>query len=115
MSEPTWIELLRQACASSSQSAVAARIGYSAGALSAVLAGKYGGNLDRVQQAVEGALMDSVVDCPVIGELPRQKCMEHQRTPLMRTNPSRIALYRACRGGCPNSLIKSGQADKETS
>lgn len=103
--KPAWIEVLRAACQASTQTVVAERIGYSAGALSSVLAGSYKGNLDRVQQAVEGALMNSSVDCPVIGDLPRQRCIEHQRTPFTPTNPSRVALYRACRGGCVHSLI----------
>lgn len=110
-----WIEVLRAACAASSQSAVAARIGYSAGAVSAVLSGTYNGNLERVQQAVEGALMASTVDCPVIGDLPRQRCVEHQRTPFTPTNPMRVRLYHACRSGCAHSLIKAGvPSGKET-
>lgn len=109
-----WLDVLRAACASSSQTQIAERIGYSGGAVSAVLAGSYKGSLDRVQQAVEGALMNSTVDCPVIGDLKRERCIEHQRTPLITSNPSRVALYRACRNGCPHSLIKTGGAGKET-
>lgn len=103
----TWLDVLAAACTAGTQAQIAERIGYSPGAVSAVLAGTYKGNLDRVQLAVEGALLNSVVDCPVIGELPRQRCIEHQRTPFTPTNPSRVALFRACRGGCPHSLIPS--------
>lgn len=101
----TWLDMLRQACDAGTQTQIAERIGYSAGAISSVLSGTYKGNLDRVQQAVEGALMNSTVDCPVVGDLPRQRCIEHQRTPFTPTNPSRVALYRACRGGCAHSLL----------
>lgn len=112
---PAWIDVLRLACrAPSTQAQIAERIGYSAGAVSSILAGTYKGNLDRVQQAVEGALMNSSVECPVIGDLPRQRCVEHQRTPFTPTNPSRVALYRACRGGCPHALI-AGKPGKEAS
>ncbi len=106
--EPAWVNLLREACALGSQSEVAKSIGYSPAVVSSVLKSSYKGDLKRVQMAVEGALMHHSVDCPVIGELPRQRCVEHQRTPLMTTNPSRIALYKACRAGCPHSLIGKG-------
>lgn len=115
MTDPNWIEVLREACRSSSQSAVASRIGYSASALSAVLSGTYAGNLERVQRAVEGALMNHSVDCPVVGDMPRQRCVEHQRAPKAATNPMRVALYHACRSGCPHSFIQpAGRAGKET-
>lgn len=114
MTELSWVTALREACAASSQLQVAARIGYSAAVVNAVLAGNYSGNLERVQRAVEGALMAMTVDCPVIGELPRQRCIEHQRTPFTATNPARVALYRACRGGCPHALTAS-KAVKEIS
>lgn len=106
MNEP-WIETLRQACAGSSQAAVAKRIGYSPTVVNQVLKGGYPGDLQRVQRAVEGALMGITVDCPVIGDMPRQRCIEHQRSPFRATSHMAVQLYDACRGGCPNSLIKS--------
>lgn len=101
----TWIDLLREACAASSQKAVAGRIGYSPATLSQVLSGTYKGDLSRVQAAVEGALMQASVDCPVIGELPRQRCIEHQRAPFAPTNPMRVQLYAACKT-CPHRITK---------
>lgn len=112
MSE-TWIETLRAACAVSTQSAVSERIGYSAAVVNQVLKGTYKGDLRRVQKAVEGALMGSVVECPVIGLIPQQKCIEHQRAPFRITSPHAVQLYRACRNGCINSLIKAGDTGKE--
>lgn len=112
--DQVWIDVLREACAASTQSQVAERIGYSAGAVSSVLAGTYNGNLERVRQAVEGALMASTVECPVIGEMPRQRCVEHQRTPFTPTNPARVQLYRACRAGCPHAL-GAAKSSKEAS
>jgi DNA-binding transcriptional regulator YdaS (Cro superfamily) len=109
-----WIEVLRQACAASNQPTVARRLGYSTSVVNQVLKGAYKGDLRRVQRAVEGALMGSTVECPVVGQIPRQRCVEHQRAPFRITSPTAVQLYHACRGGCPNSLIKAGDAGKET-
>ncbi len=103
MSAQDWIEALRTACAASSQPAVAGRIGYSTAVVNAVLKGSYKGDLKRVQQAVEGALMGSTVDCPVLGEIPRQRCVDHQRAPFTATNPMRVQLSRTC-PTCSNNL-----------
>jgi hypothetical protein len=111
----SWIEVLRAACAASTQPAIAARIHYSTTVVNQVLKGSYKGNLQRIERAVQGALMGSVVDCPVVGSIPQQKCMEHQRAPFRATNHMAVQLYNACRGGCPHSLIKVGTTDKETS
>lgn len=93
-----WIDVLKQVSEHSSQSAVATRIGYSAAVVNQVLKGTYKGDLISVEDAVRGALMGAVVDCPVIGEMPRNRCIEHQRrgAHFAPTNPLRIQLYRAC-------------------
>ena len=92
----SWLEALRSACAVSSQPVIAAKIGYSTAVVNAALKGTYKGDLKRVQQAVEGALMGSTVDCPVLGGIPRQRCVEHQRAPFSSTNPMRVQLSRTC-------------------
>jgi DNA-binding transcriptional regulator YdaS (Cro superfamily) len=103
--EPNWITVLRESCEGSSQAAVARRIGYSPTVVNQVLKGRYGGphggDLDAVRKAVEGALMGLSVDCPVIGELPRDRCLAYQRRGFAATNPLRVALTRAC-PQCPN-------------
>lgn len=109
MTEPEWIAVLRAECdRRKSQKLVGDRIGYSASAVNQVLKGKYKGDLKRVQQAVEGALMGRTVECPVIGgELPRERCVEYQRRGFAATNPLRVALSKAC-PTCPN---RSGSAE----
>lgn len=96
-----WKDVLALACQRSTQAAVARRIGYSAGVISGVLKGTYKGDESRVQQAVEGALMGLTVECPVIGELPRNVCLEYQRREFAATNPLRVQLSRAC-PSCPH-------------
>lgn len=105
MSEP-WIEVLRSAVAQSSQTRVARKIGYSNSVISYVLAGTYTGDLKRVQAAVEGALMNAQVECPILGLISRAKCVEIQRRPFTPTNPLNVQLYRACRSGCAHSFLQ---------
>lgn len=99
--EPDWLNVLRAACKARKQNAVAAEIGYSATVVSQVLTGTYRGDLRAVQQKVEGALMGLTVNCPVIGELPRNRCLEYQRQPFAATNHVRVQFSRAC-PSCPN-------------
>lgn len=96
MSTPDWLTVLREACAASTQAAVARRIDYSPTVVNQVLKGNYGGDMNAVQKAVEGALMGLTVECPVIGELPRNRCLEFQRRGFAATNPLRVTLTRTC-------------------
>lgn len=100
-----WIDLLRASCTVTSQAHVARKIGYSQAVVCQVLSGTYNGDLQRVRAAVEGALMNVQVDCPVLGLISRAKCVEIQRRPFTPTNPANVALYRACRSGCPHSFL----------
>ncbi len=58
-----------------------------------------------MQKAVEGALMGMTVTCPVLQEIPANRCLEIQNQPFAATNPVRVRLYHACRSGCPNSRL----------
>lgn len=102
-----WIEVLRAACEAKTQAAVAERIGYSPATVNQVLKGAYKGDLRRVEEAVRGALMGESVECPVIGDLPRQRCIEHQRRAgsFAATNPTRVQLARACKT-CEHAIVR---------
>ncbi len=100
-----WISELRSACTRLGQKEVARRIGYSPAVISQVVNGKYPGDLGRVQAQVEGVLMKRVVDCPMLGEVTLDVCRGHQRRKFSTTNPMRVQMYRACRGGCANSQL----------
>lgn len=105
---PDWVLVLAEECDATSQLKAAGRIGYSTSAVCNVLKRKYGtengfgGDLQAVEQAVRGALLDATVICPVAGELPAHVCLDYQRQPFRSTNAQRVKLYRACRSGCPN-------------
>jgi hypothetical protein len=108
---PDWVLALAKACDESSQSAVAKRIGKSGALVSTVLNKAYGAGLTAVEQVVRGALMSATVDCPAVGEMPADLCITHQRETWSPHNPQRIALYRACRAGCPHSRLGGRDAE----
>lgn len=102
---PDWVLALAEECNGSTQSAVARRLGVSAGLVSGVLAGTYGrkgGDMQRVEEIVRGALMGVQVICPVLGELTRDRCLDEQEQPFRATSAQRARLYHACRRGCPH-------------
>ncbi|WP_347279608.1 XRE family transcriptional regulator [Plasticicumulans sp.] len=108
-----WLEALREACERDGQAAVARRLRATGSTypsptvISQALSGKYTGDLDRLRELVEGALLGASVRCPVIGDLVRNKCLEHQARErrFASANPLYVRLYRACRSGCPHSRL----------
>jgi hypothetical protein len=110
---PDWIITLAEECDRTSQRQVAGRIGYSAGAVNQVLANKYKAPTDRIEQAVRGAYLSAVVNCPASGEIAADRCLEIQRQPWAATNPQRVRLFTACRSGCPHSRINPKPGNEE--
>lgn len=100
-----WLDVLRAACEASSQRDVARRLGYSSTVINQVLTGAYPHGLAKVQAKVEKALMAGTVTCPELGAIPRAQCLAWQRRPFSAANPTAVAVYRACRSGCPHSLL----------
>ena len=100
-----WIDALRVEVRRTSCKAAGQLIGMSATVVSQVLNGRYPGSLENVRQRVEGALLSRTVACPILGDLPRHECMDHQRRPFAATNAQRVKLYQACRNGCPHSRV----------
>jgi hypothetical protein len=54
------------------------------------------GLADAIDADAAGAA--ATVACPVLDDLPRQRCLDHQRQreQFAATNPTRVLLYRAC-------------------
>lgn len=98
--EADWLEALRHACAESTQSAVAKRLGVTAGTVCQVLAGKYAANTSAVEERVRGALMQKTVECPQLGELSAKDCLDWQTKPFAATNSLRVRMFSACKT-CP--------------
>lgn len=93
-----WIKVLRGECTRVGRKRVSIIINYSETVISQVLNGKYPGDLKRVEEKVKGALMGATVDCPVVGEMPRNRCIDHQRRAgsFAATNPTRVQLSQTC-------------------
>ncbi|WP_035056264.1 hypothetical protein [Desulfuromonas sp. TF] len=80
------------------QSRVAAELGYSSGAISQVLSGKYQGDVSNILAKVEEVYGGQFVDCPGLGlEIPLGKCAEWRRKPFAATNPQRVRMFKACK------------------
>lgn len=102
---PDWILSLAEEADRTSGEAAALKIGYSAAVVSNVLRAKYPGALGTVAERVRGALMGQTVDCPVWGDIGRDRCLTEQSLPFLATSSARAQCYRACRSGCPNSRL----------
>ncbi|MFG1207040.1 transcriptional regulator [Xanthobacter flavus] len=102
---PDFIMTLADACARETQAGVARRLGLSGSLLSQALAGKYPGDMAKLEEIVRGALMGEHVTCPVLGEIGRDQCVAEQKKPFTASSSVRTRLYRACRAGCPNSRV----------
>jgi len=103
---PEWIAALAAELDKAGKVApVAARVGYSASALSSVINGSYTGRLAHIQDAVERTLMRDRVKCPVLGTITGEKCERFQRRKTApATNPVSVRLFKACHSGvCPYS------------
>ncbi|PSU49453.1 transcriptional regulator [Photobacterium frigidiphilum] len=105
-----WIEALKTECEQHGQAEISRRIGYSKAVISQVLNGKYSnGNIERVRERVEGALLGKTVDCPMLGDITLDVCQSHQNRKFSVTNPMRVQMYRSCRSGCPHSSLCKGE------
>lgn len=99
-----WIAELARLCDAEGLAGAEKRVGYSRSAISTVINGKYGkGDLGRVEAMVRGALMSETVECPVIGTIGRDRCLQEQNEPFRATSAFRAQLFHACRNGCPHS------------
>lgn len=94
---PDWIAALAEACDASNQTQVGKRLGLSGAAVNQALRRTYRGKLDRMEQRVRGELMRETVDCPVLGDISKRECLDHQGLAFAPINPLRVRLYTACR------------------
>ncbi len=105
---PDWIVRLAEECRAASASVVAKRLDYSVAVISGAVRNTYKGAMPKLEAKVRGAFMGAVVDCPVLGEVERDRCEQEQGRRFYGTSANRARLYRACRAGCPQSRLKGG-------
>lgn len=89
------LQALQRLCASTTQTAVARRLGVSDGTISNALNGRYIGNVERLAERIRGELLDGTVQCPVLGPVSLRICQD-ERGKGLYANPLRIQMYRAC-------------------
>lgn len=94
---PAWVLILAEACDNASQGRVAADLNVSATQVNQVLKNAYKGRLDRIEARVRGELMKETVSCPILGELSKRECLDHQSRGYEATNSTRVRLFQACR------------------
>jgi len=104
MSTPAWLRTLQKECNRKSQAIVARELGVSPAVINQALKSTYKGRVNRIKSLVEGRYMGATVECPVIGEIPLDRCMDFQtrRNQFAATNPIRVQLHMTC-PACPNS------------
>lgn len=101
-----WIEALRAERDKTSLPRIAGRLGLSATTVHQILKGNYRGNVKRIEERVRGELLNQTVQCPELGEMNARQCQDWQAKPFAATNPTRVAMWRACRSGCKHSNLK---------
>jgi transcriptional regulator with XRE-family HTH domain len=102
----TWLDELRRQINATSLTAVSKAMGVSKTTISQLANGKYGADTAKMQVLVESVYMGHTVTCPVLGEIPKHKCMAHQNTKHVGSQPNAIRLWKACRSDCPNSELE---------
>ncbi len=78
--------------------------GYSAGAICALLHGKYQADLSQIEAAIRSNLAAGQCRCPVLGGIERKRCLQVQTRPFRASSSQAVNLWRACRGGCPHYI-----------
>lgn len=106
MNKEQWFQVLELKVRESSQAQIARELGVSSTMLNQVLRNRYKGNIDTIKNRVEGRYLRHQVHCPVAGQINVDSCRDNQVRPFSSTNPQRVRLYRACRGGCPHSQLQ---------
>lgn len=106
---PDWVAELAAYADQHGAKPTGAAIGYSNSAVSVVISQGSGFekfDLDRIEQAVRGGLMGLTVECPILGDIGRDRCLQEQQEPFRSTSSFRAQIYHACRSGCDHARQK---------
>lgn len=110
---PEWVLVLADMCDAKSQAVVARSLGVSATMINQALRNSYAGRLDKLEQRVRGTFMNESLNCPVLGEITKRRCIDEQTRPFAPSNCLRIELRHAC-PRCPNSIELSNERGGRT-
>jgi len=110
---PDWVLALARECDRTNQTAAGARCGVNGSAVNGLLRNRYAASTHRMEQRIRGALLGATIECPALGELPRDQCQTWQTKAerFVDTSSQRARMYRACRA-CPHGRFSpSGRPD----
>ena len=105
-----WLDVLQAAVAADPRgiTGVAERIGYSRTAVSLALAGRYGGNPERIAHAVVSMLQ--AVECPFLGHaIPPGVCRRFSTRSYISITAADVPHWRACRK-CSHAAATKNEA-----
>lgn len=108
---PDWITALAKACDASSLRRTAANLNISPALVSLALRNAHHARLNFIENRVREALAVDMFSCPVLGAISVADCRAEQAQPFTSVNPLRVALYRACHGGCEHGHTKENNND----
>ena len=104
---PPEIRALAECADATSGGAAARRIGMSPATVSHLIGAKTAHHdTAKLFAVIRGALMGETVGCPRKGTMTRDTCLKWQAKPFAPTSADRVAMFRACRSGCPHSRLK---------
>ena len=103
---PEWVAALAAECDRIGATEVGKRLGYTVAVISGVVLANYKGSYSKVEALVKGVYLGATVECPVLGEIERDRCEREQAFKHFGTSALRTRIYNACRSGCPNSRLK---------
>lgn len=108
---PAWVLGLAEQCARSSQRRVADRMGISAAVVSNIIAAKYPGDMQGMEDRYRGAFEMETVRCPALGDLTLDRCREWRKKSkrLISANARNVTMFRAC-ARCP---VNKGTEDEQ--
>ncbi|MYM80563.1 XRE family transcriptional regulator [Duganella sp. FT50W] len=97
-SEPRWLQLLRTEAAKTSIGRAAVRVNYSRTSVSLALAGKYTGDLAKMEREVLAVLeLPMSIACPYLAlKLPTAMCHDFSTRRAPTHNPVAMQHWRAC-------------------
>ncbi|MGQ3072543.1 MAG: transcriptional regulator [Ferrovibrionaceae bacterium] len=109
---PDWVETLAAKLDQLGVAEVVRAVGYKQSALSAVISNTYKARTTTIEQAVRGAYMGLIVECPVQGAIGREACLRTQAMKRRPINSFEADQQAACRA-CPNFNVQGGGNDAQ--
>lgn len=108
---PDWVLALAKEADRTTAVAAGKKCGFGGSTVSQICSATYGAqDWSGIEGRVRGALMNEEVDCPVLGEIGRDQCLDEQKKRFVGSSQQRTRLFHTC-PVCPNSRMKKEAAN----